>query len=433
VVMLADDSILRRSFLNDLAEDAKYIASDTTLDYESQLISLSALLFGYWSLRSMNSFVREHQNDRNLLVGDDPMNLLKKPHAAQVVAVWMLLNCQESRSQVLKSHMCELKTGEGKSIVLGVTATILALMGGDVDCVCYSSYLSQRDYTDFEDLFKHFGVASYVTYGSIDSLCRTLCGKTSIHQLAKEMLQGSQIDAKPGKAHGSSRRFKILLVDEVDVLFKEDFLGRTFNPVASLRGLHVSDFLNYIWDNLSILSNSTILRSARTAELLRMFPSDVRPLIEDHVQQMLRGAISVKSCSNTKYSIVENRIAYKYLDGVTTSTFHGYETAFAYIKEQREGRIVACPNYSEYYCVISPRCGQVSYAELPTGYDVILGVTGTLSGIGDLKMNILKDLYGIHGFSHVPSVYGNNKLQFAGDCPRGTLSLIRFWRGAFHF
>lgn len=31
---------------------------------------------------------------------------------------------------------------------------LLALMGHKVDCVCYSAYLSERDYDDFKDIFK---------------------------------------------------------------------------------------------------------------------------------------------------------------------------------------------------------------------------------------------------------------------------------------
>jgi hypothetical protein len=40
----------------------------------------------------------------------------------------------------------QVKTGEGKSVLLGVLSVMLALMGLDVYEACYSAHLSSRDY-----------------------------------------------------------------------------------------------------------------------------------------------------------------------------------------------------------------------------------------------------------------------------------------------
>ncbi len=58
----------------------------------------------------------------------------------------------------LQNHFMEIKTGEGKSLILGAMSTLLALMGHEVSCVCYSEYLSKRDYESFKDIFAAFGV-----------------------------------------------------------------------------------------------------------------------------------------------------------------------------------------------------------------------------------------------------------------------------------
>jgi preprotein translocase subunit SecA len=50
--------------------------------------------------------------------------------------------------------MIQVSTGEGKSVILGLLATYLALVGFTVYEACYSNYLSKRDYNDFESLFK---------------------------------------------------------------------------------------------------------------------------------------------------------------------------------------------------------------------------------------------------------------------------------------
>jgi len=47
----------------------------------------------------------------------------------------------------------KVKTGEGKSIMLGILSSFFALLGYNVDVICYSNYLSERDYNDFKNFF----------------------------------------------------------------------------------------------------------------------------------------------------------------------------------------------------------------------------------------------------------------------------------------
>jgi preprotein translocase subunit SecA len=57
-------------------------------------------------------------------------------------------------------------TGEGKSILLGFTAIIFALLNFNVDVASYSEYLTQRDYNDFKELFTLLGVKEKIFYGT---------------------------------------------------------------------------------------------------------------------------------------------------------------------------------------------------------------------------------------------------------------------------
>ena len=43
----------------------------------------------------------------------------------------------------------QISTGEGKSVILGVLSVLLALLGNEVNCVCYSTILKERDYLEF--------------------------------------------------------------------------------------------------------------------------------------------------------------------------------------------------------------------------------------------------------------------------------------------
>ena len=45
----------------------------------------------------------------------------------------------------MTSGMVQLKTGEGKSIVVAISAVVFALLGADVHIACYSKYLNARD------------------------------------------------------------------------------------------------------------------------------------------------------------------------------------------------------------------------------------------------------------------------------------------------
>lgn len=84
-----------------------------------------------------------------------------EPNNAQILSILCLLGV-ESRDQFLQkfnlfgsqkssfqNQIIEILTGEGKSIIIGLMSTMLGLMGYEVHAVCYSSYLSQRDYDSF--------------------------------------------------------------------------------------------------------------------------------------------------------------------------------------------------------------------------------------------------------------------------------------------
>lgn len=45
--------------------------------------------------------------------------------------------------------MVQLKTGEGKSIVIAIAATVYVILGAEVHIACYSNYLNKRDSLKF--------------------------------------------------------------------------------------------------------------------------------------------------------------------------------------------------------------------------------------------------------------------------------------------
>jgi hypothetical protein len=44
-----------------------------------------------------------------------------------------------------------------------------------------------------------------------------------------------------------NKRPQVLLIDEVDVFFSDDFYGKTYNPRATIKHPAISALIDYIW------------------------------------------------------------------------------------------------------------------------------------------------------------------------------------------
>jgi hypothetical protein len=153
---------------------------------------LLAGIFAYYTIdkcgESFNSIGGESEGEGTTNI--NAQDILITPHNVQVLTILRLLGCGEA-SSMLQNHMMEIGTGEGKSIVLGALATILGLLNFSVRCVCYSEYLSSRDYNDFKDVFTAFHCHERIVYSKIvafseDSVKR----KGNIRELTQNLIMG---------------------------------------------------------------------------------------------------------------------------------------------------------------------------------------------------------------------------------------------------
>jgi hypothetical protein len=410
--LLASKGETLPAYLKSLVVAAEEVAQDYSNEYRFQLISLTAHIFAYWSLKSMNTFVSSVMS--NTSTATSAMEYLMRPHAAQVVAIWSLLNFQHKEYRLFENHFVEILTGEGKSIALGVTSIMLAMMDCDVVCVCYSTYLSTRDFVAFKSLFKAFGVLEYIKYSTVKDACNELYNKGGdTRTLSEEVAWRKPTETRRTSKDGD--RAQVLLIDEVDVFFKDDFYGETYNAVTSLRHEIIPDLLKYVLANRENLSSTSLQGSPLAQKCISLFPTDMRSIVLSHLEDMLIDA--TKFFDSHEYSVRNGQICYKELDGMTTNLQYGYCTAFASIREYENGRMVQSTR--DHYLNIALKCGNASYAEIPNTFDVILGVTGTLKSLNQNETDILRESYGIKRMTYIPSVYGNNKLFFAGDSPKG--------------
>ena len=126
--------------------------------------------------------------------------LLKKPHNIQVLTLLSMLGCGAPSRSTLESQLMQIRTGEGKSMILGAAAVVLGLLGFRVRCVCYSEYLSNRDYDLFKDVFSYFHLTEYIKYSKITALSEdTTAAKGDIRKLTESLLRG-RIDTTVGES-----------------------------------------------------------------------------------------------------------------------------------------------------------------------------------------------------------------------------------------
>lgn len=148
-----------------------------------------------------------------------------KPHNIQVLTLLCMFGLGDSQSDSLQNQVMEIRTGEGKSLILGGAAVVLGLLGFRVRCVCYSEYLSSRDFDLFKDLFSRFELTDIIKYSKITTFSEELtAAKGDIRNLTKEMLRGRcGVITKNGLGLPMPRSKEVLIVDEFDVLFGSDF------------------------------------------------------------------------------------------------------------------------------------------------------------------------------------------------------------------
>jgi hypothetical protein len=93
---------------------------------------------------------------------------LMQPHPSQILTIFRLLGIgsvsllsgtdYNTAQPNQKNHFAQVGTGEGKSISLGIVATIFGLFGYSVNVVCYTERLSSRDLASFSSLFHAFSL-----------------------------------------------------------------------------------------------------------------------------------------------------------------------------------------------------------------------------------------------------------------------------------
>ena len=121
----------------------------------------------------------------------------------------------------------------------------------------------------------------------------------------------------------------------------------------------------------------------------------------------------LKTFESLPYVCKEDKIGYKYLDGISFKLNYGYQTLFTYFLEFEAGNITSTKLEQE--IAITLFCGSFSYAEIPKQYTTVCGVTGTLETLSAPERRLLEDIYDIRKHTYMPSVYFKSNLAFRQD------------------
>ena len=312
----------------------------------------------------------------------------------------------------LKNHIVEIGTGEGKSVTLAVSAMLLALLGLEVDVVCYSEYLTDRDDGAFRCLFCAFDVSALINYGTFRTMSEKFINR-------RGCVRGGLRAAISGNAtqfeESNNATGRVLLVDEMDVFFNPNLYLSSYRPSASIKGTEVTAFIKMLWavyksgDIFAIQKGNVIRWPVYVACLEKYLGWEF--FIESSLDELLSGLQHFdKPHHKYHFDSATGRIGYKEFDGISYSIHYSAWTLFAYFKEHDNGKVTAAA--LEKHIALSATGYQFSYAAMLKMYDNILGVSGTLRELSDSQRKVLSDEYDVKNATYLRSVYGRNKLCF---------------------
>ena len=355
---------------------------------------------------------------------------IRQPHAVQVLCILRLLGAVGKGGVHLENHLAEVPTGEGKSLVLAVTAATLALYDYHVDCVCYSNNLSSRDHDAFKDLFGALGLydesSPRIRYGTFEQLSERLM--TEKHGLIREQmlasLQGKKLAADK-LAKPAIRR--VLLIDEVDVFLDPSFFSGIYRPGLMMHDERAAALMRAIWANPS-------QNPLELAEYKALFTQQAivakgyEWFVESAAREMQRTAADFKKKPQIRgrdYELTNGWVWYKSQDSLVRSDqlSYSYMTNCVYLYEHERGSVEEA-QLLEHGLPLHAICGEFSYALLPSTkpystavpafYDFILGVTGTLreDRLPPEARNLLRDQILIKHMTYCPSMYGALQRNF---------------------
>ena len=195
------------------------------------------------------------------------------PHAAQIISIFRIFGIGYNTKSNNYDNLIQVGTGEGKSVVMAVTASVFALIGFDVNCSCYSEYLSSRDRNAFASVFEALGIDNNIDYGTFNKLCENVLNEhCNVRETVLKMILENK-SSLPRVVSKPAPRLKVLLIDEVDVFLSEKYYGGLYLPSVYLKDSLIKNLLDEIWKNKNVspLVSNTVKAMPAYTECLNKY------------------------------------------------------------------------------------------------------------------------------------------------------------------
>ena len=202
-------------------------------------------IFALWTLKNS-----QHYNSTRGI--DENKAYLLMPHVGQVISIFRMFGIGYREKSEKYDNLIQIGTGEGKSVVMAVAASVFALIGCDVNCSCYSEYLSSRDKQAFASVFEALGIEDHIEYGTFNKLCENLLNEQcNVRETVLQMIFENKSYLSPIITKRGARS-KVLLIDEVDVFLSEKYYGGLYLPSVYLNDSYIKNLLDEIWRNKNV-------------------------------------------------------------------------------------------------------------------------------------------------------------------------------------
>ena len=437
--MCITDLSKKNDFIQTFVLNCKKIVSDLTRSKKNwtkqirdSVWEILAHLFTIWTLINVQQFNEVRGIDKDELC-------LLKPHVGQILAIFRMLgigydksdnetnkktslslfeacNNEFNSDKHLYSNLIQVGTGEGKSVIVAITACVLALFGADVSCTCYSDYLIARDKQEFAELFDALSVTNCIHYGTFNQLCELMLNdKCNLREKVKVMISDNNRDLSGinNQNQSNSSRAKVLIIDEVDVFLSDKFYGGTYQPSCWIKSDVIVSLFDQMWAENKQVKNSfthgKVTRMTAYNDCAAKYSNHVY-ILEEAIKDMIT---ALKSYEQGTYLVKDDKIAYVDGENITSNVVFGYNTVWQYYLENDKGRISRTSLLNNVGILVN--CGRFSYAEMPLNFAFISGVTGTLSTLAKKEKSILRDTYNINSNTYIASIFGESLRKFDPD------------------
>lgn len=223
------------------------------------------------------------------------------PRDTQLVAFLILLF--SSKHSV--NRLLQLLTGEGKSTVIAMFATVLGIQGRHIDIVTSSPILALRDAEEWVDFYRIFGLCAthntHLKHGFTDDLAekRVCYSNTIVYGTVSNFSADILHEEFEQKQVRSGRQFDTVIVDEVDLLTLDEGVQFTYLSHDTAVLHHTEPVIAAVWAVVGPFRPVTTVNGS-------MLYSAIPKLFTDAIFECLDPATSGIKCSSQLLTIARN-------------------------------------------------------------------------------------------------------------------------------